>query len=112
MIRSKGEGGEKEREKQRRWMKKGKKRGKRQKMEIKVTGKLGGKIEERMREGKRMEKRMIRGKRRGNGERKQGGGQKEKLDGKRVGEENDEEEGRGEVIGVCLYTYIYFFTFI
>ena len=43
-------------------------------MEIKVTGKLGGKIEERMREGKRMEKRMIRGKRRGNGERKQGGG--------------------------------------
>ena len=56
-----------------------------------------------MREGKRMEKRMIRGKRRGNGERKQGGGQREKLDGKRVGEENDEEEGRGEVIGVCLY---------
>ena len=41
MIRSKGEGGEKEREKQPRWMKKGKKRGKRQKMEIKVTGKLG-----------------------------------------------------------------------
>ena len=43
-------------------------------MEIKVTGKQGGKREERMIEGKR-----------------------EKLGGKRVGEENDEEERRGEV---------------
>ena len=48
---------------------------------------------------------MIKGK----GERKRG----EKLEGKRVGEENVEER-RGEVIRVCLCTYILFvfFTFI
>ena len=34
------------------------------------------------------------------------------MRGKRVGEENDEEEGRGEMIGVCLCTYMFFFTFI
>ena len=29
------------------------------------------------------------------------------MRGKRVGEENDEEERRGEVIGVCLCTYVF-----
>ena len=37
--------------------------------------------------------------------------QREKLERKRVGEENDEEERWGEVIGVCLCIYM-FFTFI
>ena len=67
-------------------MKKGKKRGKRLKIEIKVT-EAGEKREERMIEGKR----MIRWKRGA------------------VGEENDEEERRGEVIGVCLCTYMLWF---
>ena len=34
------------------------------------------------------------------------GGGGEKLEGKKVGEENDEDERRGEVIGVCLCIYI------
>ena len=44
---------------------------------------------------------MIRGKR--------GAKTGEKLEGKRVGEENVEER-RGEVIGVCLYPYMLFFS--
>ena len=51
-------------------------------------------------------KRMIRWKW---GAKNRGRGQREKLEGKRVGEENDEEERRGEVIGVCLCTYVLLF---
>ena len=74
---------------------KGKKRGKRQKMEIKVTA-CRGERDERMIEGKR----MIRGKRAdGETARKEGRGK------------NDEER-RGEVIGVCLCTYMFFYLYL
>ena len=54
-------------------------------------------------EGKRME--HLEDDKREKGSKKR----REKLEGKRVGEENVEER-RGEVIGVCLCTYIYIFS--
>ena len=64
-------------------------------MEIKVTGKQGGKREERMIEGKREK-----------GSKNNGGGA-EGESGRKEGRGKGMKKRRGEVIGVCLCTYMF-----
>ena len=72
---------------------------------IKVTGKQAGKRERgeddrRKEDGKEDDKREKEGKRGAGGERKQGGEQTEKLEGKRVGDEREgKEEEKGDKEG-------------